>query len=54
MIRKLEVTGTNRMKHQRVHNNGIFDSSEPEVVMEDGSGGVGVVVTLERKVECIK
>lgn len=51
MIRKLEVTGKNRMKHQGVHNNGTPDGSEPEVVMEGGNGGVGVEVTLERKVE---
>ena len=42
------------MKHEGVHNNAKFGSSEPEVVMEGGSGGVGVVVTLERKVEYIK
>lgn len=54
MIRKLEVTGTNRMKHQGVHNNGIPDGSKPEVVMEGGNGGMEVKVTLERKEEYIK
>ena len=54
MIRKLEVTGTNRMKPQGVHNNGISDGSGPEVVMEGSNGGAGVEVTLERKGEYIK
>lgn len=53
MIRKLEVTGTNKIKCQGANNNGTLDGSEPEVVMEGGNGGVGVKVTLKRRVEYI-